>query len=146
MITPRPTRWLRLALSITGVVNVIAGLASALAPALHGRMMFGPEVALDGLLLRYHLTMWLFVAAIGIGYLVAARDPARHWAMVVAGGIGKLAVAAVWIEMFVHGFGTPLLVVGAVFDGSLGVMFVLYVVWLRRTAAVAPAGLPGRHP
>jgi hypothetical protein len=81
---------------------------------------------MEPLLLRHHAIVWLFVGAMGVGYGVAARDPARQSALVLCGGVGKLCAVVVWVEMLASGLGTPLLAGGVVADGVLGVLFLVY--------------------
>jgi hypothetical protein len=50
----------------------------------------------------------------------------------VAGGLGKVAAAALWIEMLVHGLATPMVLAAVTFDGCLGVLFLIRVLTLRR--------------
>jgi hypothetical protein len=126
----------------TAVVNVAAGAAAIVAPGLHGRLMFTDAVALEGLLLRYHLMLWGFVVVLGIGYGLAARDPAGQRPLVLAGGLGKLVAAAVWTEMLVTGVGTPLLAAPVAWDGVLGTVFVVYA-WRARDGAAISGGAGG---
>lgn len=74
---------------------------------------------------------WLFVAAMGVGYAAASRDPERQTALVLCGGVGKLCAVAVWIEMLVDGYGAPLMITGVLWDGILGVLFLLYALGFR---------------
>ena len=127
-------------LRFTAGLNLIAGLASIADPQLHARLLLGPDFVIDGLMLRYHFMTWSFIAAMGIGYAVAARAPERQSALVLAGGIGKILAAASWIEMLSHGFGTPLMIAGILTDGALGCCFIAYCVQLGREKQNTGAG------
>lgn len=122
-----PTRVVARALAVTAAVNLVGGAAAIAMPAVNARLLYGPDVVLEGLLLRHHLIVWAFVVAMAGGYAVAARDPSRHTALVLSGAVGKLAAAAIWVEMVFRGLGTPLLLAGVAFDGSLGLLFLAWV-------------------
>lgn len=121
------TALIRNALRATAVLNLTAGLSAVAFPALNARLLLAPGVVLDGLTLRYHWIVWLFVAAMGVGYAAASRDPARQTALVLCGGTGKLCAVAVWLEMLVHGYGAPLMWAGVAWDGALGALFLAYL-------------------
>jgi hypothetical protein len=131
------TRRVSVALAVTAVVNVVGGGASLLSPSLHARLFLPDGVVLDGLTLRYHVMVWCFVVAMGAGYAVAARDPARQTALLFCAGFGKLAAPLVWAEMWMSGLGSPLMLGGIAFDAPLGVLFLAYA-WPRLTDASDP--------
>jgi len=118
------------ALVITAVVNLAAGCAALALPDLNTRLLMGPDVLLEGLLLRYHYIIWSMVVAMGMGYAVAARDPERQSALILSAALGKLCVAALWLEMMLAGLGTWMLLGGIVFDGTLGLLFLGYAATL----------------
>lgn len=126
-----PTRVVVLLLRVTAVVNVVAGLASAAWPALNTSLLIGPDVTLDVTGTLYHRLVWGFVAAMGVGYGLAARDPERQTAMVVAGGLGKLTAAVLWTAWLVQGLGGPAMIGGVLFDGALGLVFLAWG-WQQR--------------
>lgn len=129
------TRIVTYALWTTAVLNVVGGLTSALAPALNAQLLLAPGMTLDPVGLRFNVIIWLFVLAMGFGYGLAATDPARHTALLLAGGVGKIAAAAVWVEMVWSGLGSWIMAAATVFDGSLGVLFLAYLVQQRLSAA-----------
>lgn len=134
-----PTKLVKYGLMATAVLNLVSGTAAVLAPSVNAQILLGPDVVLDGLLLRYHLIMWLFVAAMGVGYGAASRDPERQTALVLCGGIGKLCAVAVWLEMLVSGYGRAPMFLGVLWDGTLGVIFLLFALGLREQPRVSPA-------
>lgn len=86
--------WMRWTLSLAGVYNLIWGTVVILVPAEsfqlgglwtpgHGRM--DPQL---------YLPLWqcigMIVGVYGVGYAIAATDPARHWPIVLVGFLGKL--------------------------------------------------------
>ncbi len=125
---PVPTRVVSVALAVTAVVNLVAGVSAVVLPELNVELLIGPGVVLEDLTLRYHWMVWTFVGAMCAGYAVAARDPERQTALVLAAGIGKLSVAVIWIEMLWSGLGAPLMIGGIAFDGSLGLLFLAFAI------------------
>lgn len=78
--------WMSKILIAAGLYNLIYG----------GWVVLFPESAfnmLDMELPRY-LFLWqcigMIVGVYGVGYLVAARDPLRHWPIVLVGFLGKI--------------------------------------------------------
>lgn len=130
-----PTRVVVLLLRLTAVLNIVAGLASVAWPALNTALLIGPDVAFDTTGTLYHRLVWGFVAAMGVGYGLAARDPERQTAMIIAGGLGKLTAAALWTAWLVQGLGGPALLGGVLFDGALGLVFLAWA-WGRRKGAL----------
>lgn len=122
-----PVKWVRVALRATAVLNIAAALGALVLPSLHAEWFLGPNVILDGLMLRYHMMMWSFVLAMGFGYVIASRDPARQTGLMVAAAVGKLFAAGAWSEMLFSGLGAWPLAAGIVWDGALGVLFSVFV-------------------
>ncbi len=120
-------RLISIALMITACVNLTAGLAGMLFPDLNAQIMIGPDVSLDGLTLRYHHTIWAFVASMGVGYAIASRNPEAQTGLLAAGGVGKLAIVVIWCEMLYSGHGAWPLLGGIVFDGAMGLLFLAFV-------------------
>lgn len=81
-----PPRYLRTSLFAAGIYNLAWGLGVILFPMAAFR-------AFDMELPRYP-QIWqcvgMIVGVYGIGYLIAARDPFRHWAIVLVGLLGKI--------------------------------------------------------
>lgn len=83
-----------------GVYNLVYGAATVLFPGPTLTWLIGPEeVAGAG---RIGLLFWscigMIVGVYGVGYLIAARDPRRHWPIVLVGFLGKLfgPIGFVW--------------------------------------------------
>jgi len=83
MSTPR---WMRVTLVLAGVYNLAWG---AVVVALPGLLFDFAEMEQP----RYP-QLWqcigMIVGVYGIGYLAAARDPVRHWPIVLVGLLGKI--------------------------------------------------------
>lgn len=120
------------ALKITALVNLIASSGAVLAPNLNASLLLGPEVTLDPLTLRYHLIIWLTVFIMGICYALASKDPKRQFVLVLCGGLGKLMIAFIWIEMLSAGLATPLLLVPICFDVLFGALFTVFGIRVLR--------------
>jgi len=119
-------------LRTTAIGNVIGGLGGLCAPDIVAGALYGRDVSGDPLLLRLHIMFWLFVVALGIGYGLAANRVANghdELGLLVAGGLGKVAAAALWIEMLARGLALPLVAAAVAFDGSLGVLFLAWAGW-----------------
>lgn len=111
------------ALRLTAVMNVTAGALALLAPQFFGGLLYGRDVTLDPLLYRHHQMLWAFILAMGLGYAAAAWEaPRPGLAILVAGGVGKLLAAAMWVEMIAHGTAMPIVALAVTFDGSLGLL------------------------
>ncbi len=85
-LAPQPPRWTVLALRAAGVYNLIWGAAVILFPLAFFRLADLPEPT--------YPSIWqcvgMIVGVYGVGYLVAARDPNRHWPIVLVGLLGKI--------------------------------------------------------
>jgi hypothetical protein len=101
---PRP-KWMVRVLIAAGIYNLLWGAAVILYPSALFRFA---EMELP----RYP-QIWqcvgMIVAVYGIGYLIAASDPLRHWPIVLVGSLGKV-------------FG-PIGFVGALVRGDLPLAF-----------------------
>ena len=83
--TDHKPRWMRLTLLAAGIYNLVWGAAVVLFPAALFRWA---EMELP----RYP-QIWqcvgMIVGVYGIGYLIAAGNPLRHWPIVLVGFLGK---------------------------------------------------------
>jgi hypothetical protein len=82
--------WMKFALAAAGVYNLAWAATAIAAPAWSFRVngMATPEQPLA------NETIWqgmgLVIGLFGVGYLIAARDPVKHWAVVFVGFLGKV--------------------------------------------------------
>lgn len=83
-------RWMCIVLILAGVYNLLWGALVILAPSLSFGFL-GVDVGADT---EITLAIWqcvgMIVGVYGVGYLVAAGDPARHWPIVLVGLLGKI--------------------------------------------------------
>jgi len=95
--------------------NIVWGAVVVLAPAFTFRLLGVDLDSLDDEAVKLLLPIWqcvgMIIGVYGIGYAVAARDPLRHWPIVLVGLLGKLFgpigfVDAVFVrEIFPLSFG-----------------------------------------
>lgn len=83
---PAPPLWLRRTLAAAGVYNLIWGAQAVLLP--HALFDWA------GMTRPNYPWLWqcigMIVGVYGVGYLVASRDPRRHWSIVLVGLLGKI--------------------------------------------------------
>jgi small multidrug resistance pump len=89
MLSPSPAatpRWMSLWLVAAGIYNLLWGGLTVLLPS----WLF----TLTGMEQPRYPFIWqcvgMIVGVYGIGYLAAARDPVRHWPIVLVGFLGKI--------------------------------------------------------
>ncbi|MFH5804844.1 AhpC/TSA family protein [Alienimonas sp. DA493] len=85
---PRPTAapWMGPVLVAAGVYNLLWGAAVVLLPVGWTVGWTGVEVGNPA----FWRCLGMVVGVYGVGYLCAARDPLRHWPIVLVGFLGKL--------------------------------------------------------
>ena len=83
---PYPPSWMRNWLFAAGLYNIVWGALAVLFPSLLFRLV-GAEQP------RY-LELWqcvgMIVGVYGVGYYLAATNPAKHWVIVLVGMLGKV--------------------------------------------------------
>ena len=105
-----PPRWMTRVLIAAGLYNLLWGAAVVLFPGLFFRLADLPQ--------PLYPAIWqcvgMIVGVYGIGYLIAAGDPRRHWPIVLVGLLGKIFgpigfVHAAWQGTFPFSMGWTLL-------------------------------------
>ena len=98
--------WMRWVLWMAGVYNIAWGGVAILFPLWVFRV--------TGMDLPHYPEFWqcigMIVGVYGIGYLIAASDPIRHWPIVLVGFLGKVLgpigfAEALWSERLPLAFG-----------------------------------------
>ncbi len=91
----RPPAWTRVVLQWAGAYNVLvaAGIV-IMAEWLDARM--GGSGRPSALMAEVWKAMAVWIAVLGLGFLLAARDAYRHWLVVLLGLLGKAATGA-WV-------------------------------------------------
>ena len=94
--------WARVVLRWAGVYNVaVAAGAAVMAEWLDARL--GAAHAPSPLMREGWHAIAVWLAVMGLGFLLAARDPYRHWAVVLLGLLGKAGVGG-WVAWdILHG-------------------------------------------
>jgi len=90
--TPRTNpalAWMRRWLLAAGAYNVVWGMAMVLSPIWTLKML-GVSPPTTELWPQLWACIGMIVGVYGLGYMIAARDPARHWPIVLVGLLGKI--------------------------------------------------------
>ncbi len=124
---------LKKAFYLTAVLNVVAAIHAVTMPDQSRMLLFGQALPFDEAARTTHQLMWLFVGLFGVGYFKAARDERYVEPLLLLGGCGKLLAALVWLTAVIGGVHSLFLIQGILFDGLLGLYFVV-TLW-RRTQA-----------
>ena len=82
----REATWMRVVLLLAGIYNLLFGAWVVLAPG-QAFQLFGMEPPTYPFLWQ---CIGMIVGVYGIGYLVASRDPLRHWPIILVGLLGKI--------------------------------------------------------
>lgn len=81
---------MKIVLLLAGVYNLVWGGIVVLAPGWSFGVLGVDPDALDEMTLSIWQCVGMIVGVYGIGYLAAARDPNRHWPIVLVGFLGKV--------------------------------------------------------
>jgi hypothetical protein len=126
--------WPRVVLLIAAAWNLIGGTMALLDPARQAQQLFhASDVTSTPAHEFFVLCTWINVLAWGLAYLIAAFQPSARVPVMLAGGIGKLAYAAVCFSLVVAGRGAGALLVSGIVDTVLASLL-LAGAWPRRTA------------
>jgi hypothetical protein len=94
-----PSQWMTNALRLAGLYHLCFGAFAVLFPTLPFVWAGMSEPNLPWLWQCIGMLLGVF----GIGYLLAARDPFRHWPIVVAGLLGKVLVPIGFVDAALRG-------------------------------------------
>jgi len=98
---PKNTAWMRVVLAAGGTYNLAWGARVILFPSALFRWLGMPPTNYP----QIWQCVGMLVGVYGIGYLVAARNPLRHWPIILVGLIGKiLGPVGMWWSVAVAGF------------------------------------------
>lgn len=111
--------------------NLAGGLPGYFAPAYVFEALFDRELV-DPLLTSIYRGAWGTTFLYFVGYLIVARNPERHTGIVLLGTIGKVFFAVNLLSLYSHGLATWLVLVVVVGDSVFSVLFVRYLLGMRR--------------
>jgi len=86
--TPPAPAWMHRWLLAAGLYNIVWGAAMVLAPIWTLKLL-GVSPPTRELWPQLWACIGMIVGVYGLGYIIAARDPARHWPIVLVGLLGK---------------------------------------------------------
>jgi peroxiredoxin len=102
---PIAPRWMRQTLLAAGIYNVLWGAFAVLFPSAIFNWLNMPQPNYP----QFWQCIGMIVGVYGLGYAIAAFDPARHWPIVLVGFLGKVfgplgMVKALWTGELPWGF------------------------------------------
>jgi len=131
----RVTRWMRLVLILAGVYLVLFAMWANCWPFHICELISIPRAG--------HEMVWrvigLISGGLGIGLLIAAKDPVRHWIIVLLGLIKCLAAVVLVGAALARGELPPAAVLFLVVDDLLWIAPFMFILW---AAVRAHAGIP----
>jgi peroxiredoxin len=102
---PQAPRWMRHTLIAAGIYNILWGAFAVLFPSAIFNWLDMPQPNYP----QFWQCIGMIVGVYGLGYAIAAFDPARHWPIVLVGFLGKVfgplgMVKALWTGELPWGF------------------------------------------
>ncbi len=88
-------------------------------------LIFNKELT-DPLLLAVYQGAWGTTLTYFIGYLVVAHNPAKHYGVVVTGGIGKFGFIVTLLKLYFAGIAGPIIFVIVIGDAVFLALFAYY--------------------
>lgn len=82
-----PKQWMRYVLNLAGLYNLVWGTVAIALPV---SMLNWLGIEPDPTAVKFWQCIGMIVGVYGVGYLIAARAPYRHWPMTLVGLLGKL--------------------------------------------------------
>jgi hypothetical protein len=95
-------------------------------------LIFNRELT-DPLLFAVYKGAWGTTLTYFIGYLIVARNPLKHFGIVITGGIGKLGFIVTLIQLYIAGIAGPVVFAIIVGDGLFLIFFLYYLFQVYRT-------------
>ncbi len=88
-VPPPDPRWMGRWLAAAGIYNLLWGAVTIAAPERTLRLL-GVETVSSEASPQLWACIGMIVGVYGVGYLIAARNPTRHWPITLVGLLGKL--------------------------------------------------------
>jgi len=101
-------------------------------------LIFNKELT-DPLMFAIYKGAWGTTLTYFIGYLIVARNPMKHYGIVITGGIGKLGFIVTLLQLYFAGIAGPDVFVIVVGDGLFLAVFVYYLYRVYKTPGLASA-------
>lgn len=89
-------------------------------------LIFSREL-MDPLMFAVYKGAWGTTLTYFIGYLLVAYNPAKHYGIVITGGIGKLGFIITLLQLYIAGIASPVIFVIVIGDGMFLVFFIYYL-------------------
>jgi hypothetical protein len=115
----------RILFIVAAVWNLIGAILGYFNTAYTFRLFFDRELA-DPLYHAIYQGAWGTTLVYFVGYLIVAKDPIKHTAVVILGGIGKVAFAIKLLQLYLAEIATPAVFVVIVGDFVFTVLFLWY--------------------
>lgn len=133
----RTTHWMRLALITAGIYHILFAFWTNLWP-FHGFDFFGLHRPNHPMLWR---TLGLVSGALGLTFIIAAKDPVRNW-LVVLFGLIKSAVSSVIVGLAIFSGELPFPTAFLLFiDDLIWILPFTYILWaaIRAHTGILPS-------
>ncbi|WP_404366797.1 hypothetical protein [Marinobacter sp.] len=88
----------------------------------------------DPLMLAVYKGAWGTTLIYFIGYLIVARNPEKHYGIVITGGIGKLGYIITLLQLYVAGIASPIIFIIVIGDSIFLILFSYYFFHLLKSA------------
>lgn len=122
-------------LGIAGMVNIVVGIFFAIFPQVFLHLFYQnipDEVYGSSAIMSIVILMFIFILIMGFGYVWSMKDPIKHRLYIFIGGLGKLAAVLVWYISYFDGFAGIYLLIAAINDTLLGLLFIGFYIHYRR--------------
>lgn len=98
-------------------------------------IIFNRELT-DPLLFAVYKGAWGTTLVYFIGYLLVSYNPAKHYGIVVTGGIGKLGFIISLLQLYFAGIAGPIIFVIVIGDGIFLILFAYYLFQLYKATGM----------
>jgi len=125
-------RWQRI-FRVAAWWNVLVGAGGLIAPRWGIELFYGANAVSDDLIARlawgdFSVCVLLF----GVGYFIVARDVRKNHGLVVLGVLGKAGVLVSFPLRFFAGEATGWILIPAAVDGTMAMLFVVFLARRQR--------------
>lgn len=141
--TPSPAFLTKLFV-VAALWNLAGAIAGFFNTAYTFELIFNQPLA-DPLMYAVYQGAWGTTLTYFIGYLIVARDPLRHFGVVVTGGLGKLGFIVTLLKLYAAGIAGPVIFIIVLGDAVFLLLFIYYLVAVVRAGngVVRSTPMPG---